>query len=81
MTPEKLFEILEQRKLLADWIKQIEDGDKESVTGEWYNNVLRLTSDLEDMMCEMSREFWELGLQCFDWDAFYDLMVKRNVSA
>ena len=63
---------------LLKWISIIDEGDKDYVTGTWYNLVMERAADIEHQMCDYTRAMWEFGLQGFDWDYLYELIVKEK---
>lgn len=77
MLPEQLIDLLRKNNDLSNWSKIMNDGDKEYVTGTWYNMAMLLADNIEDHMDDVTRSMWELGLQVFDWDHFYSILTKE----
>jgi len=80
MHAEELIKELKQQGDLNKWLKIIDEGDKDYVTGTWYNLVMMMAENIEDQMCDITRSMWEFGMQGFDWDYLYELLVKEKDS-
>lgn len=78
MQPRAMIKKIKDDGELDKWVAVIEQGDKEFVTGTWYNMVMVLAEDIEHQMCDITREMWEFGMQSFDWDYLYELLVREQ---
>lgn len=79
MQASELIEKLKGTGDLDKFVAAIDQGDQEFVTGTWYNMVVAMADDIEHQMCDVTREMWEFGLQVFDWDFMYELLlIEKN---
>lgn len=78
MQPKDMIKKLKDNGDLNKWVVVLDQGDKEFVTGTWYNMVMVLAADVEQQMCDITREMWEFGMQAFDWDYLYELLVQEK---
>jgi hypothetical protein len=78
MSPDELLKKLKNENCLEKWAEVLSEGDKEFVTGTWYNFVMALAEDIEHQMDDITRAMWELGMQAFDWERLYELIVIEN---
>lgn len=75
MLPAELIKKLKADDTYKNWVDVLGAGDKEYVTGTWYNMVMVLAEEAEGLMCPITHEMWELGMQAFDWDYLYELVL------
>lgn len=83
MQPKDLLQQLRRDGELPEWLAVLdsEDGDSDGATSTWYNMLLAESDDFKDTMSGIAFEFWELGMQCFDWDEFFRLMTAEQSRA
>jgi hypothetical protein len=78
MSPDQLIKKLKYENCLEKWVEVLSEGDKEFVIGTWYNFVMALAEDIENQMDDITRGMWELGMQAFDWEQLYELIVRES---
>lgn len=77
MQPEHLLQMLRDKNKSDEPFKRLaETKSKDDVISALYNMFLDQQSDYE--LDEFTKEFLELGMQAFDWDACYDILKSGN---